>query len=324
LPTALPVSATEPPSPTATLDFLAIQNPVPALAWSPDGSTLSVSALSGVYLFDARSGELLQALAEGRFLAPLVVEPKNGLLLAGSQVWDMTNGAPRYQLAHETITNAAFSPDGSTLVIGDMQTVYLVDTATGRTLKSLGGDFGNAIFGLAFSPDGKYLYAVSSEHTVKRIDLASGAQELLFTLPEDGCCTLFSPDLATLYVNRPAGGMGSKQLWDVRRGELIQDLGNCDSDVLLAAFNPKERDFVIGPCGMDAQLWSAATLQMLHAFPSHSADDYFPEWRSAAFSPDGASLALGNDIGQVLIWDSATYQLLRTLSIPLAATPASP
>jgi WD40 repeat protein len=71
--------------------------------------------------------------------------------------------------------------------------------------------------------------------------------------------------------------------------------------------------------GVDAQLWSTSTQQLLHNFPSRSLPELYPEWRGAVFSPDGTKLALGNDMGEVLIWDINSYELVNKLSIPLTS-----
>lgn len=308
---------------TATLsteDWLARQNPIAKLAWSTDGKKLAVGALSGVYVFDPQTGSISSTMAEGEFLFPLAMDPPGGRLFAGNKVWDVNSSQVLYSLPQPNVSSAVFSPDGKILVTGDSNGVTLWDAQTGELQKSLEAGFGDGQWGLAYSPDGKLLYAVSSDHSVKRMELGSGEFSQLFSLPEDSCCVVFSPDTHYMIVNRPSHGAGSKQLWDVERGELIKDSGSCDSDVTFAAFSPDSEYFTIGPCmSLDAQLWNTSTQQLLHSFQSGSLTELRPEWRSAAFSPDGAKLALGNDMGEILIWDINSYELVDKLSIPLTS-----
>ncbi|HET9914950.1 MAG TPA: WD40 repeat domain-containing protein [Anaerolineales bacterium] len=331
VPTIVAPSYTETPVPTSTIavtasptlsteDWLARQNPIAKLAWSTDGKRLAVTALSGVYIFDAQTSAIIYTLEEGEFLFPLAMDPAGGRLFAENKVWDVSSGQVLYSLPQPNVSSVVFSPNGKTLVTGDSNGVTLWDAQTGELQKSLEAGFGDAQWGLAYSPDGNLLYAVSSDHSVKRMDLVAGEFSQLFSLPEDSCCVVFSSDIEYMIVNRPSHGAGSKQLWDVERGELIKDSGNCDTDVAFAAFSPNSEYFTIGPCmSIEAQLWSTATQQLLHSFQSGSLIELRPEWRSAAFGPDGTKLALANDMGEVLIWDVNSYELVNKLSIPLTS-----
>lgn len=101
-----------------------------------------------------------------------------------ARVWDLTSGQlqkvfrPPQGLGGEGMLYAvALSQDGSTVAVGgytqfnDGRTdtapegyaVYLLDRATGRMSKRLGG-LPNAILALAFSPDGRYLAASLAGH----------------------------------------------------------------------------------------------------------------------------------------------------------------
>lgn len=326
--TPAPVS-TSIPSATISLapewnddEWIARQNPVMGLVWSPDGRILAVNAISGFYRFDIARNKIIYALAESDGLVPFAIDPQGQYLFVKNRVWDVLADQLLYQLpVPNLIADAAFSPDLKTLAVSDNNRVTLWDISTGKLQETLNASFGDGQQGLAYSPDGNLLYAVSGDRSVKRIDLISGQYTELFALPEDGCCVVFSADRALMLVNRPHHGEGSKQLWDVAQGMLITDSGRCDSDVSLTAFSPDSQYFVIGPCGLDAQLWRTSPPQQIHSFPSVSSSNFYPEWRSAAFSPDGTQLALGNDMGEVLIWDITSQQLVNTLSIPLAPLP---
>jgi|GEM_PF-3868892 len=309
------------PSPARRLsedEFFNRQNPVPELAWSTDGKMLAAAALSGLYVFDTQTGLIAYTLEEGEFLYPLAMDRQGQHLLAGNQVWDLGSGQLLYQLPLTNLSAAAFSPDGKRLAVSDGSSATLWDASAGKLQEQLGLGFGDAQQGLAYSPDGSLLYAISSDLGVKRMDLVSGEFMQLFSLPDGTCCSIFSPDTKFLVVGRPNYGAGSKQLWDVEHGEMIKDLGPCDSDVHLSAVSPDSRYFAIGPCGPDTQLWSASGQRLIQSIPSRLPTDPYPEWRSAVFGPDGTRLALGNDIGQVLIWDVDGHRLIGTLTVPQA------
>ena len=93
---------------------------IAAVQYSPDGTLLAVGGSVGVWLYDARTREVLS-------------------LLAGHA------------------SDVAFSPDGRTLASGSQDaTVRLWDGATGQLLHTL-TSHANEVFDVAFSPDGRTL-----------------------------------------------------------------------------------------------------------------------------------------------------------------------
>jgi WD40 repeat protein len=320
-PTSEPPAATQAPTntprPLSAEEFLARQDPVTWVGWLADGKTLAVSALSGVHVFDVQAGLAIRTLESSGLYFPVALEPHGGRLLAGKRAWDAFTGQPLYQLSVENISSLAFSPDGKTLAIGEHNSITLWDASTGTFQKTIGVDLGDPRFGLAFTSDSTRLYAVYDNGKVRRAELTSGQFVELFNLPERGSWSTFSPDAQQVLINRSDHGAGNRELWDVQRGEMLIDSGRCDSDVSFTAFSANGNYFAIGPCGLDAQLWDIRAGKMIHAFPSAlSMNDVHPEWRSAAFSPGGTRLALGNDLGEIMIWDLESYQPVKTLTIP--------
>ena len=320
------------PAPTPELDveyWLASQNPVAGVTWSTGDKTLVASANSGVYMFDAQTGERIHSFIEGNFLFPVSVDSHGEHLFAGNRVWNILSGELLYQLTQQIIVTVTFSPDGRTLAISDGNMVTLLSASSGETQRSMGSELGDARLGLAYQADGNRLYTVSSDLKVRSANLLSGQITQLFSLPEGSCCTFFSPDSKYMVISLPKHGAGSKQLWDLNQGTLIVDTGNCDSDVGFSAFSPDSTQFVVGLCSYDAQVWDSSTPQMIHKIPSatmltstlilatHSGLTMVPpEWRSAAFNKDGSKIAFGNNFGEILIWDVNNDQLFRRIPIP--------
>ena len=185
VPTEVTPSYTETTVPTSTLavtasptlsteDWLARQNPIAGLAWSGDGKRLAVTALSGVYIFDTQTSAIVYTLEEGEFLFPIAMDLSGEHLITGNKVWDVNSGHLLYQLPQIYVPAAAFRPDGKTLATGDENGVTLRDAQTGELQKSLDSSFGDAKWRLVYSPDGNLLYAVSGDHSVRRMELASG------------------------------------------------------------------------------------------------------------------------------------------------------
>lgn len=318
-------ASTETPS-AAELDpdyWLSRQNPVGWLGWTPDGKTLAVAANSGVYLFDLQGNPSHRILADDRFYFPAALDPQGKRLIAGDHVWDVATGQLLYQVTSTNISSVAFSPDGTRLALREDNSISVWDALTGKIQKSLviGTENIQYVHGVAFRADGQAVYAIF-DHKVRQVDLSSWKITDLFRLPDDSCCTAFSSDAQIALVSRPHGGMGTKELWDMEKGSLTKDLGNCENDTTLQVFSQDGSHFVIGPCG-GAQLWDTQTGQMLQLIENPPIPNFHPDWRSAAFSPDGTKIALGNDLGQIMIWDLSSYALLQTLTLPLPATPAA-
>jgi WD40 repeat protein len=317
-------------APTSTAEFdvaywLASQNPVSGVTWSTDDKTLIVSANSGVYMFDAQTGELIHSFVEGNFLFPFAVDSQSERLFAGNRVWDVLSGKLLYQLTQQNIVTVTFSPDGKTLAISDGNIVTLLSALTGETQRSMGSELGDALLGLAYQADGNLLYTVSIDLKVRSANLLSGQITQLFSLPEGSCCTLFSPDSKYMVVSLPNHGAGGKQLWNVNQGTLMADTGNCDNDVGFSAFSPDSTQFVVGLCSYDAQVWDSSIQQMIHKIPSATMLTSTlitgltmvpPEWRSAVFNKDGSKIAFGNNFGEILIWNVKNDQLISRIPIP--------
>jgi WD40 repeat protein len=300
-------------------EFMERQNPVGQLRWSADGTTLVASAGSGVYSLDTQRNTPARPFENAQdFNFPPVLDRQGRRLLSGNRVWDVASGKLLYQIASTNVNSAAFSPDGKTFAVGEDNSLTIWDAATGKLQKSIGVGLGptTVFFGLAFNANGSRLYVNYADGQVRSVELLSGKFVELFSVPARQCCNTFSPDARNMLVDFSNHGEGHKELWDVESGKMLINAEHCDSDVEFSAFSTDGKYFVTGPCGLDAQLWDIQSRILLHAFPSSTLASIHPEWRSAAFSPDGSQLALGNDIGEVLVWDLADYRLLRTLNIP--------
>ena len=277
------------------------------IAYSPNGTKLAVASTTGVWLYDAETGEELNLLVSGTIGARDVAFSPDGTTLAAVetivsesgdrrsvvQLWDIETGSLlRTMLAVEDYSNfsrVAFSPDGTTLAavgaIGSesrdgRSVVYLwdIEGSLSRAMPAVGDRSGFSQ--IAFSPDGTTLassgYIVSESgdrrSAVRLWDIETGS--LLRTLTKDDISfrdVAFSPDGTTLAVS----GSTTDSEWGDRRGAIL--------------------------------LWDIETgslLRTMAAIGNHSSFNHI------AFSPDGNIIVSASGNAAVQLWEAETGDLV--------------
>ena len=120
---------------------------IASMAFQPRGGRLAIATLDGkLTLWDARAGTLgttIQAPRQGGRFSALAFSPDGTLLMTGSPAsdvafWDAQSGAaagalPAFDLNHNGVYAAAFSPDGQRLAVGlGDQSVQIFELGAGR------------------------------------------------------------------------------------------------------------------------------------------------------------------------------------------------
>ena len=288
---------------------------VSSLTFSPDGTKLASGSYDNtVKLWDVRTGECIQTLAEHKSAVTSVAfSPDGSKLASGSyddtvKLWDARTGGCIQTLAgHKSaVTSVAFSPDGSKLASGSYDdTVKLWDARTGGCIQTLAGHK-SGVTSVAFSPDGSKLASGSRDNTVKLWDVRTGG--CIQTLAGHGSTVYsvaFSPDGSKL-----ASGSDDRtvKLWDVRTGGCIQTLAGHGFTVTSVAFSPDGSKLASGSRDNTVKLWDARTGGCIQTLAGHEF------WvTSVAFSPDGSKLASGSFDKTVKLWDVRTGGCIQTL-----------
>lgn len=212
----------------------------------------------------------------------------------GEQVADIRVDSP---------VDTTFSPDGSRLAVSSCCNpgrVLVLDARTGRLLLTTRGGDPTAIRDIAWSPDGRWIAAASSDNSAHVYDARTG--RLRFTTPgniaEDNGVD-WSPDSTRLAVASNDGTVRITEVRETGTREVLtlaaQDLRNGARSV---AFSPDGRRLMTSD-------WAVTSVKIWDVGPTAGAEiGNFQEGATfsnaaAAFTPDGASVYLPDPAGTV-------------------------
>jgi RNA polymerase sigma factor (sigma-70 family) len=322
------------------------------LAFSPDGKVLAAEDKMRVKLLDTATGKLLGDFGAGETVRGLAFAPDGTKLLAHCfrtdvRVWSVPAGKllHRVEVAVNHVTQAAFTPDGTALVVGsqDLDAV-LIDLTTGRERRRF-RTYPSSIF-FAFAPHGKTVAIGVGEGNISQWDLASGRRlasadpiaypgqmqftsddKLLLLFPEaltlmdwqshrevrrvplahegTGWVMALSPDRS-----RVAGvnTQGNTVVWDAGSGKELCTLPTADRHMTVRAFAPDGKTLYTAAWWGPVRAWDVSTQKERPPF-----DNVRHFTRSLVVSPDGRWLAAadhpqvaGGPRREVTVWDLAT------------------
>ncbi len=254
-----------------------------------------------------RDGTDAQKVVSGGFGPPIMV-------------WDAKTSrvSARFSGHGVVVFCVAWHPDGQRFASAgsaDGQfSVKVWDATTGAEAFTLQAPSRPEFFGVAFSPDGRYLVTGRGNGSVQVWDANDG--QPVRTLGTDVGVVrsvVFSPDGRRL---ASVSDDGTVRMWDATRlgeGKGPQDAlplsfsAHVPGPCLNAAFSPDGKWLVIGDKDYTVKICSAETGALRHALRGHNGDVY-----TVAFSPDGHRVASAGEDSTVKVWDSNTGKLIRT------------
>jgi WD40 repeat protein len=293
-----------------------------AVAWSPDGTSLAVSAGDNIHLYRADSWQQITTVHIGALTHSLAFSPQGGWLAAGSRdgnlrMWrvaDLLNGQPAAPvltvLAHKKGVNSlSFSPDGQRLATGGNDAVARFwDPEKGdMTGMTIGGSF--AVPSIAFTPDGTTLAVVNGDKVRLR---EVGSERITGTFLADASLyqVTFSPDGRLLAAT---GSDNLIRIWQVEQAYRTGQehypaprlfsghdgaAGTFRALVWKVIFGPEGRLLVSAGGDGTVRLWEAASGELLDTYLAHPGGA-----TCLSLEADGSRLASGGLDGSVKIWE---------------------
>ncbi len=200
-----------------------------------------------------------------------------------------------------SVTSYATSPDGKILALGAWDgTVRLFEAGTGALLYLLPDGMTEDVEGIAFSPDGTRVAAVSRNSNGAVWDVRSGARQYELRLHEDSVeSVVWSPDGSMLATGSWDGDI---RFWDAATGDQQPFIEDAHTEGIFAlAFSPDGQRIASGSQEGTTKVWELMTRTLQRELPPHQASVYAVAW-----SPAGERIATGSRDGTARVVDVAS------------------
>jgi len=303
----LAACASPTPSPTATLlpTQTATLTPSPTLTQTPTATSTATPTPTSTPTPTATPTPRLLVQAGTPLPETLErISPDNAANTSGLAYWK-----------EETVSDLAWSPDGSALAVASPGRIALYNPTTRENFKNI--DASEGIVSIAFSPDGKWL--ASGNQIGSEEEGLAGFLDFWRATNWEPLGVLYEDPMAVSKITfSPEGGSFAAAftsnisqdnfvaIWDTLTWEVTRTLKT--GTVLNIAFSPDGNLLASTPDRYAIKLWSMKddTLQF------RLRTSFTGAVNCLAFSPTGDRLATGHYDGTIRIWDTATGDLLGT------------
>jgi WD40 repeat protein len=202
--------------------------------------------------------------------------------------------APKELRRFGPASQAAFSPDGRTLVSGGPgRGLRFWDAATGKLMATLRQEPGEDC-AVALSPDGRTVASFESQQTTLW-EVATGSRRAALPSQLVFSTAAFAPSgrlLATVEVD------GRMVVWDLPSGHIKANVQAHTGEAYSVCFSPDGKTLATGGRDGKVRLWRVPEGEPVRTCAGHT-----DAVSSVAFSPDGRLLASASWDGTVRLWE---------------------
>ncbi|MCG9129424.1 T9SS type A sorting domain-containing protein [Candidatus Poribacteria bacterium] len=284
---------------------------VSSLAFSPDGkSIVSGNWSDTVRLWDITTATQKKKLTYHRNSITKVIFSPNGSKVASISVnekrvniWDVVNEKHHTIQVKESTYGIAFSPDGSTIAIGDRSgRLYLWNVESWEHITEFTGHKKESVYAIVFSPNGTTLASGSSD-SLFIWDVSTGKRNLTIKGHTTGIRALaFSPDGKILATGSPY----QINLWNTTSTERIEQIyfNEWYNYFISLVFSP-DGNLLASQDGRRTLIWDVNLLTHLRTLTGNGGKNLTSTTYLAGleYSPNGQLLAGGNELNTaVQIW----------------------
>jgi predicted NACHT family NTPase len=279
---------------------------VKSIAYRPDGDMLASVGVDGsIMIWDLATIPHSAFMPRGIGLVrSAIFSPDNSLLAAANasatvSLHDLHDDQIRALDDTSAATSGAgclaFSPDGATLAVGQVDgKITLWNAASGLKRSTLDGHT-SFVASMAFASDGATLASSGSDRVTRIWELPAGKERCAITsLMNPYMALAFSPDGRLLALADHINAV--VRLWDLTTGAERAALRGAAGAVIAVAISPDGITLAAADYRGIVTLWDLATLEVRPGRLRQAGV------RSLAFAPDGRTLATGGFDGTIQLW----------------------
>lgn len=303
-----------------------------ALTFSPDGSTLAVSAYREVLLIPTAGttpAKRLSGLSEKIHGIAFSSDGKKLIATGGTparfgevQIWDVPSAKmlKSVTITGDTIFGGALSPDGKLIAVGCTDnTMRLLDSESGKELHKM-GSHENWVLAAVFGKDSRRVVTVGRDRAAKLTDTATGQfLENVNLLRGELTAVARHPSKEIVviggedrypYVYLMDRGRNMKIADD---STLVRKIDRQAGAIFALAWSPDGSKIAVAGAAPQVNIYDAETGKLIAAATGHQAGIYTLAW-----SPDSATLATGGFDGKVRFYEAGSGKLTREfVPVPL-------